>query len=471
MPTITDRAMQSKPTAKGTWLSQPFNRGGGVFMGRITPNGERLFYFRYTDSKGKRPFLPIGAYHPKGNNGGLTVAQAYEKASELSELCRSGVKDVGDYLEQQRLDRAQEAERTRRAAIEANERAELEQQRRLTVRQLFDRWASVELPPHDRADGKRIGRKDAGAYSRAQFERHIFPSLGHMAIGDVRKADVLAILDQHRAVGKLRTCNVLLADMKQMMRFALSRELIAADPTLLLTKRDAGGADVERNRALSFEEIKSLAVLLDQATMHVRSRHAVWLMLSTGCRVGELMNAEWTNVDLKARTWHLPVTKNQRDHTIHLSDFAADHFQALLSTRESDKEGMPSPWVCPNSKGSGPVDVKSLGKQLADRQKDPADRLSGRTKQAESLKLAGGKWTAHDLRRTAATLMAQIGISSDVIDECLNHINQNRVQRTYIRTRREQEQAQAFDALGVKLKEITTGQPACEGPSLESPTP
>ena len=47
--------------------------------------------------------------------------------------------------------------------------------------------------------------------------------------------------------------------------------------------------------------------------------------------------------------------------------------------------------------------------------------------------------------------MAGLGISGDVIDECLNHMIESRVRRTYIRDRRALEQARAFDALGQML--------------------
>ena len=54
----------------------------------------------------------------------------------------------------------------------------------------------------------------------------------------------------------------------------------------------------------------------------------------------------------------------------------------------------------------------------------------------DSLVLSGGRWTAHDLRRTAGTLMASIDVSGDVIDECLNRVIESRVGRIYIRDRR-----------------------------------
>ena len=95
--------------------------------------------------------------------------------------------------------------------------------------------------------------------------------------------------------------------------------------------------------------------------------------------------------------------------------------------------------------------------EVADRQREPAARMSGRSKNTRALMLAGGKWTAHDLRRTAATLMAGAGVSTDTIDECLNHKLQSKVARVYVKDRRLPEQARAFDALGAKLDNIING--------------
>ena len=75
-------------------------------------------------------------------------------------------------------------------------------------------------------------------------------------------------------------------------------------------------------------------------------------------------------------------------------------------------------------------------------------------KATSSLVLPGGRWTAQELRRTAGTLMASLGISGDVIDECLNQMIESRVRRIYIRDHREADQARAFDALGAKLAEL-----------------
>jgi integrase len=84
--------------------------------------------------------------------------------------------------------------------------------------------------------------------------------------------------------------------------------------------------------------------------------------------------------------------------------------------------------------------------------------MKNRSSATAALALPGGKWTAHDLRRTAATLMAKIGVSNDVINECLNHKQADRMTRVYVQDRREAEQAIAFDKLGARLRELCSGQ-------------
>ena len=458
MATITSTAMRANPVNRDQWLVESLGRGGGALVGRITPAGSRRFYFRYTGGGGQQVRLSLGDFDAAGA-AGLTVATARAKAGELSMLYRSGVRDVREHLVQQAQD-AQDADNARRQAeAHARQQAELEAARRLTVRQLFDRWASVALTPRVRADGKRQGRKDGGEYVRAQFERHVFPTVGDMPITELRRADLMAILDAQKAAGKLRTANTLLADLKQMLKFALQRELIERNVLDVVAKADVGGADVERERTLDDGEIRTLAGAVQRAALNDRSRLAVWAILATACRVGELMNARWEHIDLDARTWTIPPehAKNQREHVVHLSAFALDQFKALHALREVAADSEPLPWVFPDRLGRGPVCIKSFGKQLADRQRaDPETRLKNRTSKTDALALPGGRWTAHDLRRTAATIMARLGFGNDVIDAALNHVIGNRVTRVYVRDRREADQARAFDALGQHLATLAT---------------
>ncbi len=463
------------------WFSEPMTRGSGVFLGRVTPQGAKLFYYRYTGSSGTRVRLPIGTFNAKGDGESLfTLKQARDVALKWAALYASGVRDLREHFAREQAERIQAendarqtAEAARIAVLAADEAAAKAAARRVTVRALFAQWQRVELAPAIATDGTRTGRKDGGEWVKASFERRLFPTLGDVAAEDVRKADLLAIIDECKAAGQRRTASVLLTDMRQMFSFAAMREIVHRNPLEGVKRAKLVGKEVERERVLSDAEIKALWKAVPAARLGPRSAAAVWLILATACRVGEAMAARWDHVNLAARTWYLPETKNERDHTIHLSAFAVRQFETLATLREV-RDGEVLPWVFPNSVGRvnkrtpdqlpetggrvpGPVDVKSFGKQLADRQRPADRRMAGRSKHTEALVLPGGRWTAHDLRRTAATLMAGAGVSTDVIDECLNHKLASKVARIYIKDRRLAEQADAFDVLGARLDSIVTG--------------
>ena len=469
---ITDKGMNARPAPADQWLRESLGRGCGVFEARITPGGARLFYYRYSDPAGDRIRMQVGTYSKDGAGGGMTLLSARKRASEWSLLYQGGARDLRGHFEREREAReaAERRDRLRRDEDQrAAEAAALATSRRLTVRELFVRWKSTELAPGVGTDGKRTGRKDGGKYIEDQFERRLFPKLGDVAAADIRKTDLMAALDGVVGEGKRRTANVLLASLKQMFRFALAREIVDRSPLDTITKRDVGGAETSRDRVLSGAEVTTLAKALPSANMGARSVFAIWLILATGCRVSEAMGALWEHLDVAGRTWLLPETKNERDHTIHLSDFALRQFDGLESLRERRMDGTLTPWVFPNRKGDGPVDIKTFGKQLADRQRTADRRMKGRAKQTGALTLPGGRWTSHDLRRTAATVMAELGVSGDVIDECLNHVIESRVRRTYIRDRRRVDQALAFDALGARLAVLVEG--AAKPKVVRLPTP
>ena len=199
MAIITDRQMQTAAAAKDVWLIEDGARGTGRLIGRITPPGQRLFYYRYTNSMGERVRLPIGAYDQSGR-AGVTVRAARERAGELSRLHQSGIKDLREHLKLVATDAAnsaadirQLADEARRLARDEAAAAKLARKRRISVRDLFERWAATELAPHIRTDGKRTGRKDGGEMARAHLERRVFPTLGNIAACDVRKVDLMVI--------------------------------------------------------------------------------------------------------------------------------------------------------------------------------------------------------------------------------------------------------------------------------------
>ena len=441
MAKITDRQMTAKPGNNDKWLSEVAIWGHGSLVARITPSGERLFYFRYSNSSGDRVTYPIGTYSRDGLEGTMTLAEAGQRAKELAGLHKAGIRDLREHLTTEEASRiaARDAELARltseKVAIEAEQ---ARQAARKSVTELFEHWARVDL----------INRKDKGAEVRRMFEKDVLPFLGDLAVADIKKSHITVVTDTMLARGVNRAAKIAFSLMRQMFRFAVDRDLIEYDPTASIRKAKIGGKDVERDRVLSDEEVRTLARLAPEAGLLPSTEAAIWIALSTCCRIGELLGARWEHLNLIKGSWLIPAenSKNGKPHSITLSPFAVRQFEYVRAHNGN------SAWCYPNTDDSGPVCSKTVTKQLGDRQRQPDQgSMSRRSAKAQALLLPGGKWTPHDLRRTGATAMTALGVLPEVAERCLNHTEENKVKRTYQRHSYTNEMSEAWNRLGEHL--------------------
>lgn len=234
--------------------------------------------------------------------------------------------------------------------------------------------------------------------------------------------------------------------------------------------------DNYRDRVLSREEIYELQSIMEQMQsryaeapnkrivpqpLEQTTQRAIWIMLSTMCRVGETCKAKWSDVDLIAGEWFIPranVKGNVADLLVHLSAFTIDQFKKLHSVTGHTE------WCFPARHKDGPVCPKSIAKQVGDRQtafkknKNGGARALKNRRNDNTLVLAGGKnmeWTPHDLRRTGATMMQRAGISLDIIDRCQNHVLAgSKVRRSYLHHDYADESRFAWATLGKEIEAI-----------------
>ena len=238
--------------------------------------------------------------------------------------------------------------------------------------------------------------------------------------------------------------------------------------------------DKPRERVLSAEELRELRDILEgMETVYAalpagqkygtarplkkETQLALWICLSTACRIGELLMARWEHVNLDTCEWFVPAdnTKTSVDWRVYLSDFASRQFKALKELTGD------TPYCFParTAKGEAPaqhVCVKSVSKQIGDRQtqfKNRSGPLKNR-RNDNSLVLAQGtkgEWTPHDLRRTAATMMQALGVLPDIIDRCQNHVLAgSRVRRHYMHHDYADEKRAAWAGLGDRLETIVS---------------
>jgi integrase len=421
--------------------------GHGSLLARITPSGDRLFYFQYTNEAGKRYALPIGTYGPGDDAATMTLSDARQKAMELASLHKTGIKNIREHLESEEAARVA-AHNAKLAQLEAEKATAATEQTRLanrkSVTELFEHWTKVDL----------VNRKDGGAEVRRMFEKDVLPFLGSIAVIDVKKGHITEVTDAMLARGVNRAAKIAFSLMRQMFRFAVDRDLIEHDPSAGIRKAKIGGKDVERDRVLSDDEICLLSQKATEAGLQVTTEAAIWIALSTCCRIGELLSSKWEHIDFEQRTWLIPGenSKNGKPHTVSLSGFAINQFKRAQNINGN------SAWCYPNTDESGPVCSKTVTKQLGDRQRQPEQgAMSRRSAKAQALLLPGGKWTPHDLRRTGATLMTALGVLPEVAERCLNHTEDNKMKRIYQRHSYAVEMASAWKTLGEHLEILTNG--------------
>jgi integrase len=424
MAKLTDKLIKA---TKGEGKDQFLSDGGGLYL-RVSPAGSKVWVYRYKNAAGQTKWLDLSTYPVR------SLAEARAEAAALKVMRRDGT-DPAAERERQAAEQAaaQAAEGSRIAALNA----------RMLVLDLFERWMSLEITK----------RKDQGAETRRMFDKDILPEIGTMPVEEVRKGHIAAIVDNVLARGgNGRMAALALSSMRQMFRFAVERDYIEGDPTATIRKSRIH-KPTERDRVLSPEEVKMLALKLPKAGLCESSQLAMLAMLATCCRVGEVSKAALVDLDVNAATWRIPAenSKNEKEHTVFLSDFALDVFSALKHRAEQ----LGSAWLMPARNKPGPVCEKSLSKQIGDRQRPGQEPMQGRSPLVDALVLPGGKWTAHDLRRTGATLMGELGVRPDVIERCLNHTEQDRMKRIYQRHSYQEEMREAWRLLGNRLALLT----------------
>ena len=178
--------------------------------------------------------------------------------------------------------------------------------------------------------------------------------------------------------------------------------------------------------------------------------HAAWfrLRLVTAQRGGELLQMRWQDIDEKSHFWSIPseYVKNALGHRVYLNELARN----ILKTVPHDEKSI---WVFPKSYMG---DYKHVGRRLA--QSTRANIVS------ETKNKPGARDKAdirgHDLRRTAASLMAAGGVPRFVISRLLNHSEEKDITSVYDRYGYDAEKRAAMEFWNRQLRVILNGTSA-----------
>jgi hypothetical protein len=272
-----------------------------------------------------------------------------------------------------------------------------------TIRELASEYVERHCKPHQRQWWPL----------ELRLKNHVLPVLGDRAATDIRRADIVELLDamQHEK-GLHQQVNRVRSALSGMFRYAVEREYVADNPVIGTRPRKL---EVERQRILSDQEIRAIWLALDD--MPDPGRSFVKVLFLTATRRDEARCMRWSELPPAGDLWLLPAARNKanRDFEIPLSTSLA----AVLSgiPRRGDHVftvGGHRPWTA----------IEPLKRTL--------DARSGVT-----------GWVWHDIRRTVRSKLAELSVPYEIAERVMNHA-MTKLERTYNRHGYRQEKAQAL---------------------------
>lgn len=228
---------------------------------------------------------------------------------------------------------------------------------------------------------------------RANYARYLAPTLGHLQLSRLQRQDIKAVMKQLGDRGLTRTANVVHGLIRAMLNKALAWEYLQTGKNS--AQYIARYREAVRRRVLSPEELPRFhqALALEPSAVN---RDAILLLLYTGARSANVFSMHWSEIDFERRLWLIPDTKNGEPHVIALTEEA-------IAIVERRKQLRASVFVLPGRGSTGHLqNLKKAWERLCDR--------AG----IDDLRI-------HDLRRTMASWLANLGANQAQIQLQLGH--------------------------------------------------
>jgi integrase len=416
-PLLSDRGIRALQPAR---TAHDIRDGGtpGLIL-RVLPSGQKQFSVRYR-IQGKQRRLLLGEYPA------VSLAEARKRARRV----QSAVDDGRD---------------------PAGERQALKVRPSDTVAALGQEYVAKHARKFKRSadEDERI------------LEVYILPQWRDRSVRGLTRREVRALVERVAERAPVMA-NRVLALVRKMLNFAVSRDWIDANPA---ARMERPGAEHSRDRVLSDDELRALWGVLsrfparhekqapgrpratrtsdDQPLCPISPALAAvqQVRLLTAQRGGEVVGMRWGDVDLAQGWWTIPAdrSKNGQPHRVPLTAEVV----ALIRSQHGDAGEASAPDAC--------VFAGLAGASVESRAPKASAALS---------RVLGFAFRGHDLRRTAATRMAAAGVPREHIGHVLNHVQGSRVTRIYDRYLYDREKRMALETWARTLTGILENRTA-----------
>jgi integrase len=363
------------------------------------PTGKKVFRYEYR-FHGKRETLTLGTYSQSGH--GMSLVEARAEHAKARRTLEQGQSPAQARKKQDEV-----------AAFKLG----------TSFRGVAEQWFA-EFSPHRSASWARLARRFLG---------EAYKVLGDKPIADISQEHVLAACKKAQDRGSLYTANAIRRYIASVFAYAASRGLTDRNPAFAARRAFA----VPKSRAmptLSTKEIRELMKLVRTTGGRAGTRIALELLLLTFVRKRELIQATWSEIDLDRAEWRIPAERMKAGeiHVVPLSDQAVKLFAQAKKVAGGSKFAFPG--------------LSSLAKPLSDTVLNNALNRLGYT-----------HFSPHGFRRTASTMLNELGWRPDVIERQLAHQERNKIRAAYNKATYLEDRARMMQAWADHVEAIVAG--------------
>lgn len=314
------------------------------------------------------------------------------------------------------LDLAEARKKAARALIEVSEGGDPAKDKRLSKGASAPAAGPAEILVKDVVERflqRHVARnslRSAGEIER-MFRKNVLPAWGERRIQDISRADVRELLNGMMDAGIGSMTNRVFSIIRKLFNWAIEEDIVVASPCV---KMRPPVPETSRDRVLSDQEIRWFWQAAK--SLNYPFGPLTHLLLLTGQRLSEVAEMTWVEVDETKRLWIIPRerVKNNTAHEVPLGAAAMDLIAAL--PRLANKQRFVFTTTASTAaSGFSRAKINLDSAMLALARQEAVDRDD------DPNEVSIPRWTFHDLRRTAASGMARIGINLPVIEKVLNH--------------------------------------------------
>ena len=282
---------------------------------------------------------------------------------------------------------------------ESPSRAKVEKRVEAAEALTFGRWAEKYFADADLAESTRAMRKSI-------YDRNLAVEFGRLKLEEITPVRLMARCEKIKERGAAAPAVHAREIVLQVFRFIQARGLKIENPAEAI-RPSAIATFKARDRTLSPSEIHVFFNALEQTATMPTLRLATKFMLLTLVRKSEFIEAIWDEVNFEAAVWTIPKERMKagRPHNVYLSQQALDILVAFKTCFRASSYLHPGRYET-----KLPISAATLNRVIDATVKLIRDR--GQDFEP---------FTVHDLRRTASTLLHELGFNSDWIEKCLAH--------------------------------------------------